>query len=87
MPKMGGLEATTNLRKIGFTGLIIGVTGNSAREDIQAFLECGAEDVLIKPITFSQVEECVTLAVRTKLKQGADKVKLQPIIEDISRSH
>lgn len=64
MPKMSGIETTKTLRRMKFPGIIIGVTGNSAHEDIQDFLDAGAEDVLIKPITFAQLEACVEQAVR-----------------------
>ena len=69
---MSGVETTKTLRKMNFPGIIIGVTGNSAQEDIQEFLDAGAEDVLIKPITFTQLEECVEQAIRkhNKNKRG-----------------
>lgn len=68
MPKLSGVATTKTLRKMNFSGIIIGVTGNSAREDIQEFLDAGAEDVLIKPITFTQLMECVEQAVRKHAK-------------------
>jgi CheY-like chemotaxis protein len=50
MPKMIGPEATRQMRALGYTGLIVGVTGNSLQADIDFFLESGADRVFIKPL-------------------------------------
>lgn len=49
MPNLDGLQATKRIREMGYTGLIIGVTGNVAREDIDGFIAHGADAVLPKP--------------------------------------
>jgi CheY-like chemotaxis protein len=49
MPVLSGLEATTILRKQGIRIPIIAVTGNALAEDVQAFLQAGADAVLLKP--------------------------------------
>lgn len=51
MPVMDGLEATTQIRGLGYTGPIIGVTGNCLPEQIEEFLSHGASLVIQKPIT------------------------------------
>ena len=52
MTTMHGPEATTIIRhELGYTGLIIGVTGNSLSEDIAIFRDSGANAVLVKPLT------------------------------------
>ena len=59
MPNMDGMSASRELRLLGYAGIIIGLTGNAQDEDIQSYLDAGADDVLIKPVTYVQLEECV----------------------------
>ena len=55
MPNMNGPEATKYIKtELGYTGLVIGVTGNALPEDISDFCAHGADDVLVKPIKISQ---------------------------------
>jgi CheY-like chemotaxis protein len=49
MPIMSGIEATSLIRSLGFTGLIIGLTGNALDDDVTAFLHAGADCVTLKP--------------------------------------
>jgi DNA-binding response OmpR family regulator len=35
---------------MGFSGPILGITGNVMPEDVQLFLEMGADEVLMKPL-------------------------------------
>jgi signal transduction histidine kinase len=51
MPYMTGPEATRAIRKLGYKGTIIGVTGNVLVEDVEYFKESGADEVLGKPIS------------------------------------
>jgi CheY-like chemotaxis protein len=60
MPVMNGLEATKCIKKwvrehsAGRNSiLVVGVTGNGLEEDIQAFREAGADDVLLKPLNLA----------------------------------
>ena len=39
-----------NLNHKGFKGMIVGVTGNILTEDIEEFLNCGANKILAKPV-------------------------------------
>ena len=56
---MDGMQTTRELREMGFKGLVIGVTGDAAEDDIRIFKEAGADAVLPKPITFRQLEDCL----------------------------
>ena len=49
MPVMNGVDATRLLRRLGFRNLIIGVTGNVLKDDIEAFYDAGADTVYRKP--------------------------------------
>ena len=56
MPNMNGPDATYEIRKLGYTGLIIGVTGNTILCDIEHFKLSGANDVLAKPLNMEKLE-------------------------------
>ena len=49
MPVMGGEQAARTLRAEGFTGLIVGLSGNTLEEDVNIFLAAGADCVFSKP--------------------------------------
>lgn len=57
MPNMNGPEAVKRLRHAGCKAMIIGVTGNSSAEEMQLFKDCGANDVLVKPISLEMLKE------------------------------
>ena len=50
MPIMDGPTATEILRDMGYTGVIIGVTGNALPSDVEYFTVKGADKVLLKPV-------------------------------------
>ena len=56
MPIVNGPTATTRIRQMGFTGSIVGVTGNVLSEDIQFFRNAGANEVLAKPISMKRID-------------------------------
>ena len=56
MLRMNGPEAAQLMRKNGFKGRIIGVTGNVLPEDMQAFVDSGADRVLPKPVGVEQIK-------------------------------
>ena len=57
MPVMNGPEACKIVREIGYTGFVVGVTGNLLPEDIGYFMDCGADAVLPKPFKYKDLEE------------------------------
>ena len=57
MPVMNGLIATAKIRKLGYTGLIVGLTGNALRKDQEEFKEAGASFVLTKPLKMAELRE------------------------------
>jgi CheY-like chemotaxis protein len=67
MPVMGGIEATAKIRQLGYTSLIIGVTGDITEEDAEKFVMCGVNDVMLKPLLLPHVESiligiiCITV--------------------------
>ena len=61
MPVMNGPTATSKIRALGYKGLIFGVTGNGMKEDIDHFISCGADKVLIKPVSIKDIETAVKM--------------------------
>jgi CheY-like chemotaxis protein len=55
MPVMNGVEATKELRALGFPYLIVGVTGNVMDDDVAEYLNSGADKVLLKPIKVATI--------------------------------
>eukprot|EP01033_Poteriospumella_lacustris_P018802 gene18802-13552_t len=55
---MNGPDATLLIKQIAaeqhFPVIIIGVTGNGLPEDIQAFHDHGADEVMVKPLEFDR---------------------------------
>lgn len=58
MPHMNGPDATLLIKQIAaeqhFPVIIIGVTGNGLPEDIKAFHDHGADEVMVKPLEFDR---------------------------------
>lgn len=57
MSTMHGTEAAQLMRQEGFTGLIIGVTGNVLEVDVKEYLKAGADRVLPKPVDSKAITE------------------------------
>jgi CheY-like chemotaxis protein len=45
MPVLDGFQAAFMMREMGFKGIIVGITGSSLSEDINAFKSYGADEV------------------------------------------
>ena len=50
MPRLDGPSATKEIRALGFTGLVVGVTGNGQDFDVKHFKHMGANEVMFSPI-------------------------------------
>ena len=50
MPNMDGPTATREIRALGYSGIIVGVTGNALADDIDSFIRAGADRVFTKPL-------------------------------------
>ena len=57
MPNMNGPEATSVIRSLGFPGVILGITGDTAAKDLDIFLRQGASRVLVKPVDLDIIVE------------------------------
>ena len=57
MPIMNGPSATQKLVSMGCKAVIVGITGNVLPDDVNYFKQCGAEEVLPKPLAIEKLEE------------------------------
>jgi CheY-like chemotaxis protein len=57
MPHLTGVEACQAMRAMGFTGVIIGLTGNVFEKDIADYIANGANAVLHKPLVLADLFE------------------------------
>ena len=51
MPEMDGPTAIAEIRRLGFRGIILGLTGNAMKKDQEVMIEAGADSVLTKPLS------------------------------------
>mmetsp|Transcript_3946 Transcript_3946/g.9607 ORF Transcript_3946/g.9607 Transcript_3946/m.9607 type:complete len:927 (-) Transcript_3946:356-3136(-) len=58
MPILNGPEATNAIREMGYSGVVVGVTGNVLEEDIEYFQSNGADRVLPKPVNLKSLQGC-----------------------------
>lgn len=56
MPLIKGPDAVRKIREIGYTGFILGVTGNVLAEDVDYFIGHGANGVLPKPVSLAKIK-------------------------------
>ena len=59
MPVMKGPTATTEIRKLGYKGPIMGVTGNESESDREVFMTAGASHVFTKPPDVSLITKAL----------------------------
>ena len=77
MPRMTGEEATRIIRKeLNFAGMIFGVTGNALAEDIQSFIDKGANEVIIKPLNADILEKAIQKFLAKDRPQHKDSFDL-----------
>ena len=57
MRVMHGPEAAQQMRRAGFKGLVVGVTGNVMADDIDHYTQCGADYVLGKPVRVDELTQ------------------------------
>lgn len=74
MPKMMGKDAAKVIRaELGYKGVILGVTGNAMEEDIREFVRCGADEVILKPLTKDAFTKTYTRIASLKKAAGSGR--------------
>jgi signal transduction histidine kinase/CheY-like chemotaxis protein/HPt (histidine-containing phosphotransfer) domain-containing protein len=66
MPKMDGIEATKQLRKMGYTKSIVALTANALAGHAEMFLRNGFDDFISKPIDIRQLNTTLNKLIRDK---------------------
>lgn len=56
MPNMSGIDACREIRSLGYSGIIIAVTGNVLPSDIEEFLSAGADKLVPKPFKIEDIK-------------------------------
>jgi CheY-like chemotaxis protein len=59
MPKMDGIVATKKIREAGNKTMIIAMTANALKDDIDLCLESGMNDYISKPYKIEEIEEVI----------------------------
>lgn len=59
MPVKNGVDATKEIRKIGFKGIIIACTANSDKDNFIHYTNAGMNDILVKPFKSAMVKETI----------------------------
>jgi CheY-like chemotaxis protein len=73
MPNLTGELLSKILRGVGFNGLIVGITANGVKDDIQSFEDNGADYVFIKPFTKNNLLSLMDLIKRCGFLSKEDK--------------
>jgi CheY-like chemotaxis protein len=60
MPRMDGPTAITRIRRLGYTGKIVGLTGNVLDSDKEFMRTAGANHVLSKPVQHTDFETIIS---------------------------
>lgn len=75
MPKMNGLELCSKYRAVyGYASLVVMLTALGTTEDIVKGLEAGADDYLVKPFSFAELEARIQALSRRAAVESANTV-------------
>ena len=77
MPNINGELLSKILRSIGFQGMIVGITGNGVKKDIDQYINNGADYVFVKPFN----KEKMKLLFDFIEKEGSISKKEKKIVE------
>jgi CheY-like chemotaxis protein len=69
MPVMDGWETVAALRKLPYNKLVVGLTGEDSPEEIQGFVDRGADYVIVKPLD----KDKLNLLCQFLVKYGTDR--------------
>lgn len=69
MPGVDGHETVRRLREAGYTGVVIGVTGNALDDDIAAFKGHGANAVVSKPVHVGELWQLMQSCLSAQREQ------------------
>ena len=64
MPHMDGIETVANLRKLGYTGIIVALTANALIGNSEMFIQNGFDGFISKPIDFAELDAALNKFIR-----------------------
>eukprot|EP00607_Mallomonas_marina_P009756 CAMPEP_0182420796 /NCGR_PEP_ID=MMETSP1167-20130531/5871_1 /TAXON_ID=2988 /ORGANISM="Mallomonas Sp, Strain CCMP3275" /LENGTH=656 /DNA_ID=CAMNT_0024597247 /DNA_START=640 /DNA_END=2610 /DNA_ORIENTATION=- len=73
MPVLGGIEATKQIRDMGFSNIIIGMAVNVTVEEVEEFVKSGTDAVLEKPLDMEAFDLVMQEMRRRKRVRGIGK--------------
>ena len=81
MPKMNGLQLCRQYRQLyGFQSPVIMLTALGTTDDIVNGLDAGADDYLVKPFSFQELEA----RIKSLLRRGKENPKMQLTCDNLS---
>ncbi|MCL2719775.1 MAG: ATP-binding protein [Treponema sp.] len=66
MPRMDGIEATKNIRNLGYSNPIVALTANALAGQAEMFIQNGFDDFISKPIDIRQLNSVLNKMIRDK---------------------
>ena len=81
MPKMDGIEATKQLRNMGYTKPIVALTANALTGHAEMFLNNGFDDFISKPIDIHQLNRTLNRLIRDKQSSEIIEAAMKEKIE------
>jgi len=84
LPKLGGLDVVKGLRADGRAIPILILTARSRWQDKVVGLEAGADDYLVKPFEYPELQARIKALLRRSLKATSDVLVLGPVAIDFS---
>ena len=79
MPRMNGPEAIVEMRKIGFRGPIIGVSGGDEKT-MKLFLQAGADNVMQKPAQSDKLVELLLTGLDLVVQEAISRILEQSLM-------
>ena len=83
MPNINGELFCKILRRIGYEGIIVGITGNGIKKDRQQYLDNGADYIYVKPFTKDNLMEFTQFVKKEGYESKKDKkiVNINGVLE------
>ena len=85
MPQLNGFEVLRRLRSEGSGVPVIMLTARGALDDKVYGLDCGANDYIVKPFEFKELEARLRAAMRKTAGSGTDVFKVADLSVDVIR--
>jgi len=91
MPQMDGIEATSILRKLGYTKPIVALTANAVTGQAETYMQNGFDEFISKPIDIRQLNSILNRFIRNVqppevIESNSIKTDVaEPVMEELSQ--